>query len=74
MTRLQELIAAGTLAHELPDAWLEDLAVADDPDEVAEKIRALLEAGSDSICLWLFPLEQGEQVLELTAREVLPRL
>jgi alkanesulfonate monooxygenase SsuD/methylene tetrahydromethanopterin reductase-like flavin-dependent oxidoreductase (luciferase family) len=72
--RLQELIATGTLAHELPEDWLEDLAVAGDPDEVAAKIRALLDAGSDSVCLWLFPLERGEDVLELTAREVLPRL
>jgi alkanesulfonate monooxygenase SsuD/methylene tetrahydromethanopterin reductase-like flavin-dependent oxidoreductase (luciferase family) len=72
--QLQELLAAGKLAQELPEPWLEDLAVAGDPDEVAAKIRALLDAGSDSVCLWPFPLEQGEELLELTAREVLPRL
>jgi alkanesulfonate monooxygenase SsuD/methylene tetrahydromethanopterin reductase-like flavin-dependent oxidoreductase (luciferase family) len=72
--RLQELLAAGTLESELPDAWVEDLAVAGDPDEVAAKIRALLEAGSDSVCLWLFPLERADEVLELTAREVFPRI
>ena len=72
--QLQELLAAGSLAADMPPEWLEDLSVAGDPEEVAAKIRALLEAGSDSVCLWLFPLERGDEVLELTAREVLPRL
>jgi alkanesulfonate monooxygenase SsuD/methylene tetrahydromethanopterin reductase-like flavin-dependent oxidoreductase (luciferase family) len=72
--QLQELLAAGALAEELPPEWIDDLAVAGDPDEVADKIRRLLDAGSDSVCLWLFPLDRGEDVLELTAREVLPRL
>jgi alkanesulfonate monooxygenase SsuD/methylene tetrahydromethanopterin reductase-like flavin-dependent oxidoreductase (luciferase family) len=75
--QLQDLVAAGGADHvaqELPESWLDDLAVAGDPDEVAERIGRLLEAGSDAVCLWLFPLERGEQVLELTAREVLPRL
>lgn len=72
--QLQELLAAGALERELPPEWIEDLAVAGDPDEVAAKIRALLDAGSDSVCLWLFPLDRGEELLRLTAREVLPRL
>ncbi len=72
--QLQELLAAGALELELPPAWLEDLAVAGDPEEVAAKIRALLEAGSNSVCLWLFPLDRGEDQLRLTAREVLPRI
>jgi len=72
--QLQELIAAGTVAQEMPATWLDDLAVAGDPEEVALKIRALLDAGSDSVGLWLFPLDRGEAVLELTAREVLPRI
>jgi alkanesulfonate monooxygenase SsuD/methylene tetrahydromethanopterin reductase-like flavin-dependent oxidoreductase (luciferase family) len=73
-SRLQELLAAGGLERELPPAWLEDLAVAGDPEEVAAKIRALVEAGSDSVCLWLFPLDRGQDQLRLTAREVLPRI
>jgi alkanesulfonate monooxygenase SsuD/methylene tetrahydromethanopterin reductase-like flavin-dependent oxidoreductase (luciferase family) len=75
--QLRDLVAAGGADHvarELPDAWLDDLAVAGDPGEVAERIRRLIDAGSDAVCLWLLPLERGEQVLELTAREVLPRL
>ena len=31
-------------------------------------------AGSDTIGLWPFPLDQSAEVLELTAREVLPQL
>jgi alkanesulfonate monooxygenase SsuD/methylene tetrahydromethanopterin reductase-like flavin-dependent oxidoreductase (luciferase family) len=65
---------AKAVAREMPDAWLDDLVVAGDPDEVASKLRALLDAGSDSIGLWPFPLERGDEILELTAREVLPRL
>jgi 5,10-methylenetetrahydromethanopterin reductase len=72
--RLQELIGAGSLGSDMPDEWLDDLTVAGDPGEVATKIRALLDAGSDSVCLWLFPLDRGEEVLELTAHDVLPRL
>lgn len=72
--QLQELVRVGSVARELPSEWLEDLAVAGDPEEVAAKIRALLAAGSDSVCLWLFPLDRAAEVLELTAREVLPRL
>jgi alkanesulfonate monooxygenase SsuD/methylene tetrahydromethanopterin reductase-like flavin-dependent oxidoreductase (luciferase family) len=72
--QLQQLIAAGTLEQELPAAWLEDLAVAGDPDEAAARIRALLDAGSESVCLWLFPLDRGEEILDLTAREVLGRI
>jgi alkanesulfonate monooxygenase SsuD/methylene tetrahydromethanopterin reductase-like flavin-dependent oxidoreductase (luciferase family) len=58
----------------MPGAWLDDLAVAGDPAEVAGKIGALLDAGSDAVILWLFPLDRGEEILELTAREVLPKL
>jgi len=72
--QLQELLAAGGLVDDLPPAWIDDLAVAGDPDEVADRIRRLLDAGSDSVCLWLFPLDRGEEVLGLTAREVLPKL
>jgi alkanesulfonate monooxygenase SsuD/methylene tetrahydromethanopterin reductase-like flavin-dependent oxidoreductase (luciferase family) len=65
---------AATVAREMPGAWLDDLVVAGNPDEVVGKLRALLAAGSDSIGLWPFPLERSGEVLELTAREVLPRL
>jgi len=66
--------APGLLTREMPDQWLEDLVIAGDPDECAAKIQALLDAGSDSVALFPFPEERAEEVLELTAREVLPKL
>jgi alkanesulfonate monooxygenase SsuD/methylene tetrahydromethanopterin reductase-like flavin-dependent oxidoreductase (luciferase family) len=62
------------IARELPDEWIDDLAIAGDPDECAAKLRAFLDAGSDSIGLWLFPTKRGDEIARLTAREVFPRL
>jgi alkanesulfonate monooxygenase SsuD/methylene tetrahydromethanopterin reductase-like flavin-dependent oxidoreductase (luciferase family) len=65
---------AAQIAREMPGAWLDDLVIAGDPDECAAKLRAFMDAGSDTIGLWPFPLDRSAEVLELTAREVLPRL
>ena len=65
---------AATVAREMPDAWLDDLAVAGDPDECAERIERLRAAGSDSVDLWLFPTDHGDEIARMTARDVLPRL
>lgn len=61
-------------AHLVPDAWLDELAVAGTPEECAERLRRLFDAGADSVGLWLFPTDRALEVAELTAREVLPRL
>ena len=66
--------AADLVAREMPDQWVEDLVIAGTPDECADKIQALLDAGSDSVALFPFPEDRAGEVLELTAREVLPRL
>jgi alkanesulfonate monooxygenase SsuD/methylene tetrahydromethanopterin reductase-like flavin-dependent oxidoreductase (luciferase family) len=74
---LQSLVTAGDAGHvsrEMPDRWVDDLAVAGDPDECAARLRALLDAGSDSVGLWLFPLERADEVARLVATEVFPRL
>jgi len=47
--------------------------VGGEPDECAEKIRALLEAGCDSVILNAVPAEATRARLRLTAAEVLPR-
>jgi alkanesulfonate monooxygenase SsuD/methylene tetrahydromethanopterin reductase-like flavin-dependent oxidoreductase (luciferase family) len=65
---------AAQIAREMPSDWLDDLVIAGDPDECAAKLRAFLDAGSDTIGVWPFPLDRSAEVLELTAREVLPRL
>jgi alkanesulfonate monooxygenase SsuD/methylene tetrahydromethanopterin reductase-like flavin-dependent oxidoreductase (luciferase family) len=62
------------ILREMPDAWVEDLVVAGDPEECAAKIQRLLDAGADSVALFPMPVERAAEVVELTAAEVLPRL
>jgi 5,10-methylenetetrahydromethanopterin reductase len=64
--------AASVIASEMPEQWINDLTVAGTPDQVAEKIQALLAAGSESVCLCPIPPERSTEMLELTARRVLP--
>jgi alkanesulfonate monooxygenase SsuD/methylene tetrahydromethanopterin reductase-like flavin-dependent oxidoreductase (luciferase family) len=67
-----ELEAMGDVEREMPAQWIEDLAVAGEPDECAEKIRRLLDAGSDAVAL--FPLAgDPESAVRTVAAEVLPR-
>jgi alkanesulfonate monooxygenase SsuD/methylene tetrahydromethanopterin reductase-like flavin-dependent oxidoreductase (luciferase family) len=66
--------AAALIAREMPDQWLEDLVIAGDPDECAAKIRALLDAGADTVVLSPASLDHLEQLLELTALDVLPKV
>jgi alkanesulfonate monooxygenase SsuD/methylene tetrahydromethanopterin reductase-like flavin-dependent oxidoreductase (luciferase family) len=60
--------------RELPDQWVDDLAIAGEPDECAEKIRRLLDAGADSVALFPVPAERARELVELAAAEVLPRV
>jgi alkanesulfonate monooxygenase SsuD/methylene tetrahydromethanopterin reductase-like flavin-dependent oxidoreductase (luciferase family) len=74
---LHDLLAAGgasDLAARIPDRWLDEVAIAGDPAHCAARVQELLDAGSDAVGLWLFPTDRAEEVAELTAREVLPRL
>jgi alkanesulfonate monooxygenase SsuD/methylene tetrahydromethanopterin reductase-like flavin-dependent oxidoreductase (luciferase family) len=65
---------AATIRREMPSAWLDTLGVGGEPDECAEKIQALLDAGCDSVILNAVPAEETEAQLRLTAREVLSRV
>ena len=58
----------------MPEQWLVDLCVVGDPVECADQIRRLLDAGGDSVVLFPAPMERSEEMLELAAREILPRL
>jgi alkanesulfonate monooxygenase SsuD/methylene tetrahydromethanopterin reductase-like flavin-dependent oxidoreductase (luciferase family) len=71
-----ELAKSGAAAVEaaIEDAWVEDLVVAGDPSECADKIQALLGAGADTVVLFPSPAEKAREMLEVAAREVLPRL
>lgn len=65
---------AGVIEHEMPDAWLDDLAVTGGPDECCEAILRLLQAGADSVALFPDPHDDMAAMLRLVAAEVLPRL
>lgn len=73
---LHDLLAAGEadLAARIPDRWLDEVAIAGEPAHCAARVQELLDAGSDAVGLWLFPADRAEEVAELTAHEVLPRL
>lgn len=74
---LADMIERGgpaTVAREMPDAWLDDLVVAGDPDECAEKIRAFVDAGSDSVILFPTPTERVQEIVRFSADEVLPKI
>jgi len=74
---LAAMLASGgaeVVAREMPAQWLEDLAVAGEPDECVEKIRRLLAAGADSVALFPMPSERSEEMVRAAAADVLPRL
>jgi alkanesulfonate monooxygenase SsuD/methylene tetrahydromethanopterin reductase-like flavin-dependent oxidoreductase (luciferase family) len=62
------------VAAAMPDKWLEDLAVAGTPEECAAKIDRLLDAGSDTVELFLVPPERARDLVELAGEQVLPRI
>ena len=62
------------VAEEMPDEWLEDFAIVGTPSECATKIESLLDAGATSVVLFPTPADQSRPLLELTSREVLPKV
>jgi 5,10-methylenetetrahydromethanopterin reductase len=73
---LQRLAADGADAVEqrMPEQWVDDLAVAGDPDECAAKIKRLLDAGADQVSLYACPVERAADVIHMTGTKVLPLL
>jgi alkanesulfonate monooxygenase SsuD/methylene tetrahydromethanopterin reductase-like flavin-dependent oxidoreductase (luciferase family) len=65
---------AAAVEAAIQDAWVEDLVVAGNPDECVAKIQALLDAGADTVVLFPSPADRAREMLEMAAREVLPRL
>ena len=58
----------------MPGHWIDELAIAGTPAEVAERIEQYWTAGADSVVLSPQPAEATEEQLRLLAAEVLPRL
>ena len=75
--QLEEMAARGgvdLIEREMPDQWIEELAVVGDPEECAEKLSGYYHAGADSVVLMPLPPGRATQVMELAAKEVLPRI
>jgi alkanesulfonate monooxygenase SsuD/methylene tetrahydromethanopterin reductase-like flavin-dependent oxidoreductase (luciferase family) len=62
---------ADAVAEEMPDKWLEDLALIGTPTEVVDKINSWLAAGIEAIAIFL-PHESERETLTLVAEEVIP--
>jgi alkanesulfonate monooxygenase SsuD/methylene tetrahydromethanopterin reductase-like flavin-dependent oxidoreductase (luciferase family) len=74
---LQEMLGNGgapAVEREMPSRWVDDLAVAGDPEECAAKIRRYLDAGADSVALFPVPPAEAHELVRLAAAEILPRL
>jgi alkanesulfonate monooxygenase SsuD/methylene tetrahydromethanopterin reductase-like flavin-dependent oxidoreductase (luciferase family) len=56
------------------DEWVDEFAVAGDAATVSERLRALLDAGADSLGLWLFPPARLGDQLKRFAADVLPSI
>lgn len=74
---LNALVARGgydAVLEGMPDRWVEDLTIAGTAEECAAKISGFHAAGADAVAL--FPVETGriEEIVRLTADQVLPRL
>ncbi len=61
------------VAERMPDRWLEDLTLVGTPGEVADKVRAWVDAGVDSIAIF-FPGHSERRTLRLVAEEVIPAI
>ncbi|MGD9764625.1 MAG: LLM class flavin-dependent oxidoreductase [Candidatus Binatia bacterium] len=75
--QLEKLIAKGgaeAVTREMPDEWVDELAIAGDPTECAEKIKHYLAAGADSVVIFPTPTERAEEIVKTVARDVFPRL
>ena len=65
---------AAVVERDMPDLWVDDLAIAGDPEECAEKLKRFLDAGADSVVLFPLPTERADEIIRLAAAEILPRL
>ena len=57
---------------EMPDEWMEDLALVGSPEEVAAKMNRWLDGSVDSICIMFPDVEMERRTTVLVAEEVIP--
>jgi 5,10-methylenetetrahydromethanopterin reductase len=73
LSRMLDRGGKDLVAKEMPERWLEDMSVCGTPEDCAHGIRALYEAGADSVAL--FPVAGNiQQVTRMTSAEVMPLL
>lgn len=71
---LTEMVSRGgteVVAKEMPDQWLDDLALVGTPREVADRVLSWVSAGIDVITVFL-PHPSERDTLALLAEEVIP--
>ena len=74
---LEDMIKRGgaeQVEQEMPEEWLDWLTISGEPDECAEGIKALHEAGATSVIVAPIPSDTLREQIALTANEVLPKL
>lgn len=71
-----ELAAGGVehIAAQMPDRWMDDLAIAGDAETCAAQVRRLLDAGADSVILFPAPFERGADLVRYAGSHIVPRL
>lgn len=71
---MNERGAAELIEREMTDEWVDELTVSGDPDEVADRIKALQAAGATSVVLSPVNVATAAEELELVAKSVFPKL
>lgn len=62
------------LEPHVPDEWIDGLSISGTPDECAAGIQRFLDAGADTVSLWLEGGPDTRQLLERVSRDVLPHV
>jgi alkanesulfonate monooxygenase SsuD/methylene tetrahydromethanopterin reductase-like flavin-dependent oxidoreductase (luciferase family) len=71
---LKAMVSEGgtdVVVREMPDQWIDDLALVGTPREVADKVLRWVDAGIDAIAVFL-PHPSEPDTLTLLAQEVIP--
>lgn len=73
---LTKLAADGPerVERDMPDQWVEDLAIAGTPAECAAKIERLFDAGATEVGLLPAPASEATSIIEMAGEQVLPLL
>ncbi len=74
---LNALVAQGgyeAVRSGMPDQWVADLTISGTPAECAARIAAFHEAGADSVALFPIATDRIDEIVRLTAAQVLPLL